>query len=303
MPKAVPRSWEFATESLVRKLKREGCYTDRTIRFYKEQAILVGQKLAEVTKSPILPSKVTRDHINRLLAYMREEKLAVSTQKNYIVALKRLCEHYDNFIFNKVKIRWPEDTRPTVDWLTTEQARTILDAQLTPLQEVLITLELCAGLRRVEVLRLTLSDIHSTFIEVRGKGHIGGKLRSVPIQTRVRKALDRWMDERRFIIESGTPPEYESDALLIYRHGRYIYPYSDVKCTGIDRHLKMVCESTGVEFSNHTLRRTFARQLWLSGAPLVTISKILGHQNTEQTLRYIGANADDMANAIALLNF
>lgn len=259
--------------------------------------------MSEVTEVPILPSQVNRDHVTKLLDHMRSNKLAIATQRNYITALKKLCEHYDNYVFKKVKIWWPEDTRPNVDWLTPEQARIVLESDLTPLQEVIITLELCAGLRRIEILRLTVDDIHPDYIEVHGKGHIGGKLRSVPIQGRVRKAIDRWLDERKFIIESKSETEYLSDNLLIYRHGRYVYPYSDVKSTGIDRHLKMVCESTGIEFSNHTLRRTFARQLWLSGAPLVTISKILGHKSTEQTLGYIGANHDDMVSAIALLKF
>lgn len=284
-------------------MQRDGCYAARTIRFYREQCNLVGIKLSEVTRTPILPSQVSKDHVVKLLDHMRSNKLAIATQRNYITSLKKICEHYDNYVFKKVRIMWPEDTRPNVDWLSPEQARIILESKLTPLQEVMIALELCAGLRRVEILRLTVDDIHPNYIEVRGKGHVGGKLRSVPIQERVRKALDRWLDERKFIIESGSETEFESDSLLIYRHGRYVFPYSDVKGTGIDRHLKMVCESTGIEFSNHTLRRTFARQLWLSGAPLVTISKILGHKTTEQTLSYIGANADDMASAIALLKF
>lgn len=298
-----PDNWSKATTSLCRKMQREGCYAPRTIRFYKEQSNLVGKRLQDLFARPMIPTDVRKEHIVKLLESMRSEGLAVATQRNLIVSLKRVCEHYDNPVFCKVRILWPEDTRPNVDWLTPEQARTILESDLTPLQDAIISLELCAGLRRIELLRLTVADIHPTYIEVHGKGHIGGKLRSVPIQERVRKALDRWLDERQFIIDSVKDPQYISENLFVHRHGRYIYPYSDVKATGIDRHLKMVCESTGIDFSNHTLRRTFARQLWLSGAPLVTIAKILGHKSTEQTLEYIGANHDDMANAMMLLKF
>lgn len=298
-----PADWSHATTSLCRKMKRDGCYAERTIRFYREHCILIGKRLENLYSRPFIPSDVTKDHIVKLLESMRSEGLAIATQRNFIASLKKICEHYGNFSFQKVRILWPEDTRPNVDWLTPEQARTILESDLTPLQDVIISLELCAGLRRIELLRLTLSDIHPNIIEVRGKGHIGGKLRSVPIQERVRVALDRWLEERSHIISTCNDPQYISDNLLIYRHGRYIYPYSDVKCTGIDRHLKMVCQATGIDFSNHTLRRTFARQLWLSGAPLVTIAKILGHSTTEQTLEYIGANHDDMASAMMLLKF
>lgn len=259
--------------------------------------------MEDIYQREILPTELKSQHINALLERMRADSLAIATQRNYMLALKMLCQHYDNHTFSKIKILWPSDTRPTVDWLTPEQARTILNADLTPLQDAIISLELCAGLRRVELLRLTVSDIHETYIEVHGKGHIGGKLRSVPIQQRVRNALSRWLEERSYIIESVRDPDYVSNKLFVYAHGRKIYGYSEIKCTGIDRHLKMVCQSTGIDFSNHTLRRTFARQLWLSGAPLVTIAKILGHTSTEQTLLYIGANNDDMQSAIALLNF
>lgn len=298
-----PTDWSKATTSFCRKMKRDGCYADRTIRFYREHCNLVGKRLESIHQRPLIPSDIGKDHVTRLLENMRSDNLAIATQKNYIIALKQLCEHYDNYVFRKVKIFWPEDTRPTVDWLTPSQARTVLESDLTPLQDAIVSLELLAGLRRIELLRLTVADVHPNYIEVHGKGHIGGKLRSVPLQDRVKRALDRWLEERKFILESCPDPEYVSNNLFVYRHGRYIYPYSDVKGTGIDRHVKLVCHSTGIEFSNHTLRRTFARQLWLSGAPLVTISKILGHTSTEQTLKYIGANADDMQSAIAMLQF
>lgn len=303
MAKAVPRSWEMATESLCRKMVREGCYTPRTIRFYREHSNLVGARLQSIYGRSLIPADLTKDNVVKLLESMRESGLSIAFQKNLVSALKKVCEHYDNYVLKKVKIMWPSDTRPNVDWLSPDQARQILDSDMTPLQEVMVALELCAGLRRIEILRLTLTDIHPTFIEVQGKGHVGGKLRSVPIQPRLRKALDRWLDERKFLVETCEDAQFISDHLIVYRHGRYIYPYSDVKATGIDRHLKMICDATQIEFSHHTLRRTFARQLWLSGAPLVTIAKILGHSTTEQTLRYIGANHDDMVSAMALLQF
>lgn len=298
----IPKDWTRATDSLCRKLTKDGCYAPRTIRFYREHCILVGKRL-EGMYGHIMPHEVRKEHIVSLLERMRSDKLAIATQRNFIVSLKKICEHYNNHAFKEVRILWPEDTRPNVNWLTPDQARTILESDLTPIQDAIVSLELCAGLRRIELLRLTVADIHPDYIEVHGKGHVGGKLRSVPIQQRVRLALDRWLAYRSDIVQSCQDAMYVSDALFVYRHGRYIYPYSDVKCTGIDRHLKLVCTSTGIEFAHHTLRRTFARQLWLSGAQLVTIAKILGHKSTEQTLEYIGANHDDMASAMMLLKF
>ena len=59
----------------------------------------------------------------------------------------------------------------------------------------------------------------------------------------------------------------------------------------------------GMKYGNHTLRRTFGRQLWKSKVPIETISKILGHESISVTLLYIGVNNDDMSKAVRDLSF
>ena len=54
----------------------------------------------------------------------------------------------------------------------------------------------------------------------------------------------------------------------------------------------------GFKFTNHTLRRTFGRMLWLAGVPIETIRDLLGHEDTKTTLLYIGVNMDDKSSAM-----
>ena len=62
-------------------------------------------------------------------------------------------------------------------------------------------------------------------------------------------------------------------------------------------------KATGLQFSNHTLRRTFARGLWMQGVPIETISTLLGHRTNEVTRRYIGVRHSDMASALTRLPY
>ena len=53
-----------------------------------------------------------------------------------------------------------------------------------------------------------------------------------------------------------------------------------------------------MRFFNHTLRRTFGRTMYRSGVEVATISKMMGHESIDQTLKYIGVGLDDMSSAI-----
>lgn len=237
----------------------------------------------------------------RLIAQrMADDGLAVATQKDYIFSLKALLRHIGNPACN-AHIQFQADIRPRVDWLTPEQAQAVLDSDLvTPAQHLIIVLALCMGLRKVEIARLRVKDIsiHNECITVTGKGHAGGKLRLVPFHSRFLPAYYAYLNIRSELV---TRAVYDApDNLFIWwsRHDHRVRPYEPVKGSGLDCLVRRASRTVGVKFSAHTLRRTFGRMLWLSGVPVVTIAKILGHSSTEQTLSYIGANLDDMASAM-----
>ena len=142
---------------LVEFLEDRKEYAPRTIRFYGEQARLVLKALNTIfpTADPV---NLTVEDLKGFVQYMRAN-YAVSTQKDYLVALKRMCELNDNNVFSKYRVMFPSDTRPNVDWLTYEQAQELLSVWKMPLDEMIVVLELLHGLRRVEVIRLRLRDI------------------------------------------------------------------------------------------------------------------------------------------------
>lgn len=280
--------------ALVKGMIADGSYSPKTIAHTREHCQIVKRYIGDADLYGF-----TGQDVRRIAQDMAKDGLAVSTQKSYIFALKALLKHINNPAYG-TRIIYQADTRPRVDWLTPEQARQVLESDLlTPIERLSVTLALCMGLRRVEIVRLKIGDINLAreYITVTGKGRAGGKLRLVPFHERFKPALSDYLNERAIICRTArnTPP----DNLLIWMAtDRTAHEYNAVKASGIDGLIRRASRLTGVHFSAHTLRRTFGRILWLSGVPVVTIARILGHSSTEQTLTYIGANLDDMAQAM-----
>ena len=281
-------------------MEEEQYLAPRSIRYYTEQATCAFNILSEIYPD-ILPRTMTRDQVMMLYTYMRDHFYAVKTQRGYLAAVKSLCEFCGNPVFDRVRIPYAADTRPRAVWLTTEQARALLRVPKTPLQSLIIWLELCHGLRRCEIIRLRLCDIHENSIDVTGKGRGGGKLRTIPMHPDMGPVLARWMRTRADIVDMirrNVPSIPEPDTLLIWGRGRHLCSFSEVKGSGIDDQIKPLSETLGFSFSNHVLRRTFGREMYYSGVSVETIARIMGHQSTMQTLEYIGITSDDMRTAM-----
>jgi hypothetical protein len=124
-----------------------------------------------------MPHNITKQDVVWLLDELREEEYAIQTRKGYIQALRKISMHHNNPAVHKMKIRWPHDMRPNVDWLTYEQAKALLGCAMTPNQELIIAAELLHGLRRCEVARLSVDSFKgftSTFsVKVRWAVSLG----------------------------------------------------------------------------------------------------------------------------------
>ena len=282
-------------ENFILSLEQSGLYQPSSIRFLKEHSGLV-LKLMDKIGVNSDPVTMGEQDIRKFLSYC-QSNYAPSTQRDYCYALKKICEHNGNRIFDTLKIRFPVDTRPNVDWLDFEDCKKILNTWMSPLQEIIVSLELLHGLRKCEVVRLTLDDLHEDYMTVTGKGHGGGKLRSVPYHPDFKRSLNRWMSYRRSLEESAYPLDQPRN-LLVYLKGGVLKSYQQVKGTAISKQLDEISERSGVHFSNHTLRRTFGRELFRSGVNIEIIAMIYGHVSTQITMMYLGLNMDDMTTAL-----
>lgn len=257
------------------------------------------------------PRQYDEETIEFLLGLWKERDLAVSTKDWYLHILNRYLRCFDNNVIEEMGIDFGQDIRPNVNWLSDEQAEHLMRMEKTPLEEVVIHLELCLGLRVAEVCRLRLVDIHfdddprKCYVSVRGKGKGDGKWRSVPFHPDSRAVFERWIVRRNDIIEKihAYDPTWEvPEQLLIWGHyeNRPTGGHYTERSHSLDRAvIHKVRDRSGFDFSNHTLRRTFGRTLYRAGIPIETISKLYGHDDTQTTIRYLGIDLDDMGSALA----
>lgn len=256
------------------------------------------------------PKKVDGKEVGDLMDYLAESGYAIQTRKGYLSTLRKYCLAFGNPTVQEwPRIRFPHDNRPNVDWLSTDQAHTLLTMEKTPLQTIVIHLELCLGLRHVEVIRLKCADIHLTneTLDVLGKGSEGGKPRTIPFTKGTKTALGIWMDEREHlcaVCQSRHPKTFrEPEEFIVWEKAGVLSPYSETGY-GLDKVVTIpMSKSCGFHFSNHTLRRTFGRALFRKNVPVPTIARILGHESTDVTLKYIGVDLDDMRSAMEVLAY
>jgi integrase len=119
-------------------------------------------------------------------------------------------------------------------------------------------------------------------------------------------------DDRLFSIEdtkNGTthvvPMSPPVEALLQRRanddsrHARWVFPAKrgDGHLVEPRKQIERICELTGVKFTSHDLRRTFATVAESYGLDYQTIKRALNHKTSDITERYIQTRAEKMRQA------
>lgn len=210
----------------------------------------------------------------------RYEGLSYSHQRTTASILRVYLTAYGNTCMHRMKLRFSGSARTRVDWLTPEETLRIFQTPMTPREMLLIGAGLLQGMRRIEILRMSVRDakeaLQTQNLRIRGKGH---KERSLPLH-----------DDFSVILQSflvWADREFDSELLL------------GIKRTACEKVLGQFCSRFGRRFTHHTLRRTFGRNLWLAGVQLETISELLGHSSVDMTRLYLGLNMTDMRKALS----
>ncbi len=245
------------------------------------------------------------------ILYLRDHEFAgltPDTVRWYILLYGRFLKlNAGNSIVEEMELRWPKTAvRPRVDWLTAEEAQHLLSVEMPIHEMAALRCMLCMGLRRIEVIRLRVDHVMEDGVIVRGKGTGGGRYRFVPYGEDAKHYLKMLMAWRAEAIEEATRlnPDYVAPPNLFLTRTPQPRAYSEAG-NGFDKSiLGNIRRISGVDFNgNHTLRRTFARSLYLSGVKIELVSSLLGHADTQTTLKYIGIADEDKTDAIGKLDF
>lgn len=207
---------------------------------------------------------------------------------------------HSNNSLDRMKIPWPQGNSVNDGWLTPEQSIAMKRAA-SGIEKLVVHLEMGLGLRRIDMYRLTVSDVRDGYISVLGKGRNGGKLRPVSWDDETPAIMEDYYRLRAELIEKArkfNPRAKEPSGLLIYQKGGTLGQY---QLTAIDYIVTRVGKKANIpkKVTNHMLRRTCGRLLHKSGVPIEEITVILRHENPKTTLRYLGITLDDQKEAFA----
>jgi integrase/recombinase XerD len=224
------------------------------------------------------------DGIRSGVAHLMAKGLRPVSINSYLTALRAYLNwlHVEGHLKDKPRVQLLKCENPVIATLTPEQVQRIIRHAPKGLNDRRIhtfaLMVLDTGLRMSEALSLTRDavDFDNLVIKVRGKG---GKHRLVAFSIECRRLLFRYLSrhDRTLVFSTRT-----GTALTKRNTGR------DMKDLG--RKLQI----TGVRFSPHTLRHTFAVTFLRNGGDIYMLSRILGHASITTTtvyLRSIGIDA------------
>lgn len=163
--------------------------------------------------------------------------------------------------------------------------------------EAILLLALHAGMRKDEIFRSEIDDIHydNDYLVVYGaaKGSSGGdyRQREVAMTTELRAAIRAWFDFRTLM-------KLTHDRPWVVLNPR-AHPNSTIPGSLFDpmseRGMERVAKEIGRGYSLQRLRHTCATELLRAGVELENVSKFLGHASISQTLQYAKISPDDVA--------
>jgi len=173
--------------------------------------------------------------------------------------------------------------------LDEDEARALAQAAPTPWLKCAITLLLSTGLRRAELVSITLDDLNleNAQLVVHGKG---AKQRVVPLTEASIQAIRDYQRVR---------PETDSDRLLVSQWGEPLHPRA------VNRKLQVALKRAGLSdkgVTPHQLRHTFATHLIRNGVDVRTVQELLGHSDLTTTAKYLHSDTRTKQAAVARLN-
>ena len=139
-----------------------------------------------------------------------------------------------------------------------------------------------AGLRKQELINLKFADIDLENLTLFVRQGKGGKDRIIPISYILAQSLKKYVEERKRL--NKTNPEFFSSL----RNNR------GFTANGLKKLVEQVIKTSGIMFTVHKLRHTFATLMLEGGCDIYSLSKMMGHSDIKTTTIYLAASAEHL---------
>jgi site-specific recombinase XerD len=137
-------------------------------------------------------------------------------------------------------------------------------------------------LRKQELINLKFTDIDAENMTIFVRQGKGAKDRIVPMCYRLAETLKKYIVERNRLHK--TAPEFFCS----------LNRNMGITDIGLKRMVETFREESGIRFTIHKLRHTFATLMLESGCDIFSLSKMLGHNDIKTTTIYLAASAEHL---------
>jgi integrase len=301
------RGWREQVERYVEKRSKESL--SRRYAVLETRRILVGIGGAlDGAGLACLPARLGDAQLDHLLNVVWRPSLdgtrglASKTRRYYTCVLNGFLKDAGNLALERRKLKFPKGSVRPKRALTEEESGRLLRvaSAMGIVPHAIVALEMTMGLRRCEVLRVSLGDLEDGELLVHGKGRGGEKLRRVPYHPEVQRILPELLAQRSQVLQGYSGPD--DGRVFVHRTEGSVRVWSR---SWVDsRVLEPAFIEAGIRRAwnlNHCLRRTFGRTMWRNGVPLEVVSLLMGHEDIRQTRGYLAIDQADMASAMSVL--
>lgn len=223
---------------------------------------------------------------------LRNVYTALSTLYNYLSNYGLLVSETGGAVANPMRaVEAPKASRRQHDWLHKAEDDALLETPMQPHERILVTFLRWTGLRLGEALALRISDVDLIEKTIRvSTSKTDNGIREVPIVPELVPEIRMWLAH----LDSKGLHKPRGYFLCTTRVGRWkdrksgrvleSEPGGPLKPQQVEKIVRRVGERAGIEgLTPHRLRRTFGSFFINAGVRLETVSKLLGHGNTNVT--------------------
>ena len=250
-------------------------YSQSTIQTY---TFFVADFINFHTKTP-LEELTNRDVELFIETVFIERNYSVSSQRQFISALKIFTVFYPQIKINNLSLERPKKSRTLPSVLSQEEVLRIIQYTQNIKHRAILTLLYSCGLRIGELINLKLADFHverKQLIVKKGKGR---KDRYVSLADSFLPLLSNYYHSYKptiYFVEGQNGGKYSAESIRSF--------------------LRKSCKKAGIRklVTPHTLRHSYATHLLENGVDLRYIQTLLGHSKPETTMIYTHVQRKDL---------
>ena len=250
-------------------------YSQSTIQTY---TFFVADFINFHTKTP-LEELTNRDVELFIETVFIERNYSVSSQRQFISALKIFTVFYPQIKINNLSLERPKKSRTLPSVLSQEEVLRIIQYTQNIKHRAILTLLYSCGLRIGELINLKLEDFHverKQLIVKKGKGR---KDRYVSLADSFLPLLSNYYHSYKptiYFVEGQNGGKYSAESIRSF--------------------LRKSCKKAGIRklVTPHTLRHSYATHLLENGVDLRYIQTLLGHSKPETTMIYTHVQRKDL---------